>query len=382
MKVKLKDLGVISTGNTPSKNIPEFYNSKDIGFVKPDVISDSQIDSVEITQEYLSEVARRKARIVKKDAIFVTCIGTIGKVGIVKAKELAFNQQINAITPNSDIVSKYLAYCIFANRKKLQAVANAPVVPIINKTQFGDFEVDITSNITRQELIVKTLDLVNNIITLRKQQLQQLDDLVKARFVEMFGDPVKNDKGWKYKALNDVCDGIGDGLHGTPIYDDNGDYPFINGNNLIDGKIVVTPATKMVSEETYNKHLINISRNAILISINGTLGKLSFYNGEQVMLGKSACYCNLKKDVNKVFVYGVMKSESFAEFLDNSSTKSTIKNVGLKAMREFKLILPPVELQEQFATFVEQVDKSKVAVQKALDEAQTLFDSLMQEYFG
>ena len=148
MKVKLKDLGVISTGNTPSKNIPEFYNSKDIGFVKPDVISDSQIDSVEITQEYLSEAARRKARIVKKDAIIVTCIGTIGKVGIVKAKELAFNQQINAITPNGDIVSKYLAYCIFANRKKLQAIANAPVVPIINKTQFGDFEVDITSNIT------------------------------------------------------------------------------------------------------------------------------------------------------------------------------------------------------------------------------------------
>mgnify|MGYP002513557592 FL=1 len=77
-----------------------------------------------------------------------------------------------------------------------------------------------------------------------------------------------------------------------------------------------------------------------------------------------------------------MKSDSFAEFLDNSSTKSTIKNVGLKAMREYKLILPPTELQEQFATFVEQVDKSKVAVQKALDETQLLFDSLMQEYFG
>ena len=234
---------------------------------------------------------------------------------------------------------------------------------------------------TETDKFVHSISKVQEIIDKRKQQLQQLDELVKARFVEMFGDPVRNDKGWEYKALNDVCDGIGDGLHGTPEYDDNGDYPFINGNNLIDGKIVVTPATKMVSEETYNKHLIDISRNAILISINGTLGKLSFYNGEQVMLGKSACYCNLKKDVNKVFVYGVMKSESFAEFLDNSSTKSTIKNVGLKAMREFKLILPPVELQEQFATFVEQVDKSKVAVQKALDEAQTLFDSLMQEYF-
>lgn len=175
----------------------------------------------------------------------------------------------------------------------------------------------------------------------------------------MFGDPVKNTMRWPSKPLNDVCDGIGDGLHGTPEYDDNGNYPFINGNNLIDGKIVITSATKTVSEETYAKHRIDISPNAILISINGTLGKLAFYNGEQVMLGKSACYCNLKENINKVFVYGVMKSDAFAEFLDNSSTKSTIKNVGLKAMREYKLILPPSELQEQFASFVEQTDKSK-----------------------
>ena len=100
------------------------------------------------------------------------------------------------------------------------------------------------------------------------------------------------------------------------------------------------------------------------------------------MLGKSACYCNLKSSVNKVFVYGVMKSDAFAEFLDNSSTKSTIKNVGLKAMREYKLILPPTELQEQFAAFVKQTDKSKVVIQKSLDEMQLLFDSLMQKYFG
>jgi type I restriction enzyme S subunit len=74
--------------------------------------------------------------------------------------------------------------------------------------------------------------------------------------------------GWASKPLNDVCDGIGDGLHGTPVYDDNGDYPFINGNNLNDGKIVITPATKMVAAETYEKHFINISLNAILISNN------------------------------------------------------------------------------------------------------------------
>ena len=109
---------------------------------------------------------------------------------------------------------------------------------------------------------------------------------------------------------------------------------------------------------------------------------MAFYNGEQIMLGKSVCYCNLKLNVNKIFVYAVMKSVAFAEFLDNSSTKSTIKNVGLKAMREFKLILPPLELQEKFATFVKQTDKSKLAIQKSIDKLETLKKSLMQQYFG
>ena len=156
--------------------------------------------------------------------------------------------------------------------------------------------------VDEQRRIASELDKITDLIDKRKEQLEKLDALVKARFVELFGDPVKNDMGWESKPLNEVCDGIGDGLHGTPVYDDGGDYPFINGNNLIDGKIVITPATKMVSEETYMKHFIDISTNAILISINGTLGKLAFYNGEKVMLGKSACYCNLKQNINKVFV--------------------------------------------------------------------------------
>ena len=237
-------------------------------------------------------------------------------------------------------------------------------------------------DIEKQKEISAVLDRVSELIALRKEQLVKLDQLVKSRFVELFGDPVKNNMGWESKPLNDVCDGIGDGLHGTPEYDEGGEYPFINGNNLIDGEIIITPATKMVAAKTYEKHFIDISTNAILISINGTLGKLAFYNGEKVMLGKSACYCNLKQDINKVFVYGVMKSDAFAEFLENSSTKSTIKNVGLKAMREFRLILPPMELQEQFAAFVEQTDKSKMAIQQSLDKLELLKESLMQEYFG
>ena len=214
--------------------------------------------------------------------------------------------------------------------------------------------------ISEQQSICKQLDYVYDIIKTRQQQLQKLDELVKARFVEMFGNPVANEKGWHIELLKDVCNGIGDGLHGTPEYDEVGTYPFINGNNLTNGTIEITPSTKMVNIETYANHYIEISDNAILLSINGTLGKLALYNGEKVMLGKSACYCNLRPEINREFVYGVMRTNAFAEFLESNATASTIKNVGLKAIRNFRLIVPPDDLQTKFVAFSRRIDKSKV----------------------
>lgn len=169
MLVALKELGEIITGNTPSKKNIEYYDSDDICFVKPDIISDSEISIINSSNEYISEKARTKARIVQENTIFVTCIGTIGKIGIAEKGDYAFNQQINAIVPNDRTIPKYLAYALFYSNAKLSAIANAPVVPIINKTQFGDFRLNIESDITKQKRIITTLDKLQSIITHRKQ---------------------------------------------------------------------------------------------------------------------------------------------------------------------------------------------------------------------
>ena len=378
--VKLKELGDIITGNTPSKKEISYWDSKDICFVKPDSISEQGISIVKNTTEYLSEKASSKARIVTKDAVFVTCIGTIGKIGLAAEGRYAFNQQINVVVPNTKVLPKYLAYALLSSKKRLEDIANAPVVPIINKTQFGEFSIKIEDNTLLQKDIVNILDKVVGIIDFRRRELQCLDNLVKARFVEMFGDPITNEKGWNVEELDSVCDAIGDGLHGTPEYDEDGKYPFINGNNLMNGVIEVTPSTKKVSEKTYKKYYIELTDNAILLSINGTLGKLAFYNGEEVMLGKSACYCNLKQKINREFVYGVMKTEAFTRFLERNATASTIKNVGLRAIRGFKLILPPEELQIKFVNFSRQIDKSKVVVPSKIKN--TIFAIMLSVSFG
>lgn len=136
MKVMLKELGEIITGNTPSKKMGEFWNSEDICFVRPDIITDNGVNEIENSNEYISEEARKKARVVGKNSIFVTCIGSIGKIGITSDGEYAFNQQINAIIPNNKVQRRYLAYNLLFNKSKLVTIANAPVVPIINKSQF------------------------------------------------------------------------------------------------------------------------------------------------------------------------------------------------------------------------------------------------------
>lgn len=269
------------------------------------------------------------------------------------------NQHIfKVVFDKAEIDKNYFVYAVRQKLDELGRKTHGATMKHIVKKDFDATEIPYPS-LREQAEIATNLDKISRITEVRKRELQLLDDLVKARFVEMFGNPIVNEKRWAVVELNSVCDGIGDGLHGTPEYDEKGRYPFINGNNLMNGAIEITPATKMVDEATYKRHFIELSNNAILLSINGTLGKLAFYNGEEVMLGKSACYCNLKPCINRDFVYGVMKTDAFTGFLESNSTASTIKNVGLKAIRGFMLIMPPKELQIRYVEFVKQVDKSK-----------------------
>jgi type I restriction enzyme S subunit len=148
---------------------------------------------------------------------------------------------------------------------------------------------------------------------------------------------------WCEFSLSEISDRIGDGLHGTPTYSENGDYYFINGNNLESGEITIKESTKKVDYEQYEKHKKELTLNSLLVSINGTIGNVALYNGEEVVLGKSACYINLKNDVHRDFVAYVLSSHQFQEYIQRCATGSTIKNVSLKMMREFTFKMPSEE---------------------------------------
>lgn len=182
---------------------------------------------------------------------------------------------------------------------------------------------------------------------------------------------------WQKVRLGDVATRIGDGIHGTPQYDSKGDYYFINGNNLVNGCIVIKEDTKKVSKDEYRKHYKPLSNRTILFSINGTIGSVAIYNGEKCMLGKSACYVNLDEIVDKRFIYYTFLNKDFQNYLLNIATGTTILNVPIKGIREYEFMLPPLSEQERIAGILGALDdKTELnnRINRNLEEqAQALF---------
>ena len=161
-------------------------------------------------------------------------------------------------------------------------------------------------------------------------------------------------ENWKWVRLGEIVSILGDGLHGTPIYDESGEYYFINGNNLLEEKIIIKSTTKKVSQIEYEKYKKNLNKDTMLVSINGTIGNVAFYDNEKVMLGKSVCYFNLLKNVNKKYLKYIFYSVYFIKYVNKMATGSTIKNLSLKAMNLFIIPLPPLAEQKRI---VEKLDK-------------------------
>lgn len=161
--------------------------------------------------------------------------------------------------------------------------------------------------------------------------------------------------------LNDFLDSYGDGIHGTPEYDDNGEYYFINGNNLEENGIKITTDTLKVSKEEYERIKRPITDNALLLSINGTLGKLAFYNGEKIALGKSACFLNVKNNVDRRYIKYVLSTNEFQKYMLRVASGSTIKNFAPKQAAEYEFFAPDLPTQKKIADVLSCID-DKIAL--------------------
>lgn len=289
------------------------------------------------------------------------------------------------LKPNKNYITReYLTY--FLRSPKFVAYINEKTsgakMPRANSSDLKSVEIECPT-LENQRHITSEFDRIISIVRLRQQQLQKLDELVKARFVEMFGDPMTDISKWSTSTIGEQFNVTSGGTPATgeKAYWENGTIPWI-GSNMCQDTILSGNDGKFITEEGYTHSSAKwFHKGTVLVALVGaTIGKTALLRFDTTTNQNIAAIdVNNNVAFSSEFVFYHMQM-LYSKFMEIGSGKFKMANQGF--IRQLPLICPPIELQDQFATFVEQTDKSKVAVQKALDEAQLLFDSLMQKYFG
>lgn len=311
----------------------------------------------------------------------------LGVPTIIKAnnKNILLNQRVGKliIKDTKKVHFPYLQLALNAPqiRSEYKRFAGGGLQINLGKSDLLSIEIPLPP-LAEQQKIAAILDAADSLRQKDQQLVERYTALSQSLFLEMFGDPVTNPMGWEKLQLNNLVSKLGDGLHGTPEYSDDGEYFFINGNNLNHGTLEIYQETKKVSESEFNKHKKELNNTTMLVSINGSIGKVAFYNGEKIILGKSACYFNIKESlINRLYLFYLIESSYFIKYAMGSATGSTIKNVSLKTMREFPVPMPPISMQNKFAEHIQLIEAQKQKAQSSLEKSEALFNSLLHRAF-
>ena len=276
----------------------------------------------------------------------------------------------------------YLYYFMECYVEELRKQAIGGVIKYIKLGNLTDALIELPS-VVEQKAIVNILEKAKSILDKRSEELSNMDELIKARFVEMFGDLRKNTKGWKVKKFEEITNLITDGEHTTPKRVENGIY-LLSARNILNHSIQLEDVD-YINQEEYERITKRVipQEGDVLISCSGTVGRCcSVPLGLKFQMVRSVALLRFKKSINPVFAEYMITSDYLQEQINKSKTVSSQANLFQGKIKTLNGFVPPIEFQNQFSDFVRAIDKSKVVLQKSLDETQILFDSLMQKYFG
>ena len=322
----------------------------------------------------------------QKDDVYVALSGaTTGKIGLMETDEsYVINQRVGVVRrKDKKIPSRFIKYFLLKQTERILQEAAGCAQPNISPKQIGAYTFPSFSS-EKMEEITRELDKVTNVIQYRYKQNNLLDCLIKARFVEMFG--ALNNTSYETLPLGDICEFIKDGTHQTPTYTEDKvrGYKFLSSKDVTSQEISwsnIKYIPESLHNELYSK--LDPRRGDILLAKNGTTGVAAVVDTDEVFdIYVSLALLRPKVGYNSRYLWAVINSND-TKMQFNANLKGIgVPNLHLGEIKKAKVIVPPLEQQEKFAVFLEQIDKSKVAIQKSLAETQLLFDKLMQDYFG
>lgn len=375
----LFELGTIVTGNTPPKKVKEYYESNDIKFVKPNDISNKNISYIEETTDFISEKARERARIVPCNSVLITCIGIIGKVAITKG-DVAFNQQINAIIPNEKVLPEYLALKLKQEQNLLKKLANKSIVANINKTNFSNIKISIPSIEEQYKVVDLSLKLIT-LIKKRQRQIEALSALKQSIFLDMFGDPVTNERSWDTKILNELGKWKSGGTPSRKKAEYfQGDIPWLSSGEL--NNIYVYDSEERITETAIEESSSKmIEENSLLLGMYDTAGLKSSINKVKCSCNQAIAFAKINERIASTeFVY--YSIQIMREYLLNQQRGVRQKNFNLTMIKNIEVILPPLELQNEFSNRLKDIINFEVMLNNSLYYYNNLFNNLLHKAFN
>ena len=385
--LRLGDICDVVSGGTPSRANPMYWQDGTIPWIKISNIKEKYVNEAD---EFISldGLNGSSAKMLKRGTILYTIFATLGEVGILDI-DACTNQAIAGITIKypEKILTDYLYYFLKSKEDYVNSIGRGVAQNNINMSILRNFNVPVPSTYD-QERIVGILGQTEKVITFRIDQLKTLDTLIKARFVEMFGDPKLNPHGYPVHQLSDHIQFLTSGSRGWAQYcvDDGAEW-FITIKNVKDCHVSTKDMQAINAPENAEAKRTRVQEGDLLISITADLGRTGVVTQE---IAEHGAYINqhltcirLDREVlEPLYVAYFMESAAGKEQFISKNQSAVKAGLNFNSINTLRLLVPPIKVQQQFLCFVSQVDKSKVVVQKALDEAQMLFDSLMQKYFG
>lgn len=386
-KVKLSGITSVITKGTTPMTIGFNFQDKGINFVKIESIAENS-DFIFNKFQHISDECnvKMKRSILFENDILFSIAGALGRTAIVTKDILPANtNQALAIIRLSTREScpKYIQYVLKSEsvynqfQKQKQGVAQLN----LSLKNIGDLEIPFPP-LQTQKQIAKTLDTAAELLAMRKQQLAELDDLIKSTFYDMFGDPVRNDKGWEIKALNDVCIKITDGTHDTPKRVEDG-VLFITGKNIRPFSIELSDIeyVSLEDHEIIYKRCNPQMGDILYTNIGVNYGTAAKCTLDFEFSMKNVALLKIDSEVTESVYLECVLNYKRDYIINQNQTGGAQTFMGLATIKRISVAVPPISIQNQFANIVTKIEEQKALVKKAIDETQYLFDSLMSEYF-
>lgn len=380
--VKLGDVCEIQAGGTPSRGTAIYWENGNIPWIK---IGDIEGKFVDEASEYITDagLANSSAKLFPPDTLLYTIFATLGEVAILRVKA-ATNQAIaGIIIKNRDeVLMEYLFYALCSMKERVNNIGRGVAQNNINLSILKNIEIPLPP-LEEQKRIADILDKASNLIDLRKQQLEKMDLLIKSQFIDMFGDPVTNPKGWEVKRIEELCESIFGG--GTPskshaeYYD--GDIPWVTSKDM--KSILISDSIDHINDKAVlNSSAKYIPKQSLLMVIRSGILKHTLpigINTRVVTINQDMKAFIPNANINVWFMFYTFKMHERS--LLNNVRAVTADNIEFSIIKNLMIPVPPIDLQNQFAEFVEQVEKQKAVMQKSLEKMEMNHKALMQEYF-